>query len=289
MKKATVGTRGFSVSFIVTCYNHSEILKVSLESILAQTTPPDEIIVADDGSTEETFEVTRELRRRTSIPLIHVWQKDEGFRVNRSRNNALAVASGDYVVLSDGDCFYGPHFIEDHVEAARSNQFVGGTRVHIQPERRDYILRTGDRWITVFTPHTSKRLHAIRSRFLSALTSKSSNPSVPVTLQNNPGIFSANLSFWREDAEKINGFDDRYVGWGGDDLDFEIRLSRAGVGWRKIRNLGVVYHFSHATRPIDRLMVRERLEEAYRRPSFRIPEEFGIARALAEGPERIER
>ncbi len=289
MKNAVAETRDFSVSFIVTCYNHPEILKVSLESMLAQTRPPDEIIVADDGSTEETFEVTRALRRRTSIPLIHVWQKDEGFRAARSRNNALAVATGDYVVLSDGDCFFGPHYIEDHLAAARPRQMVGGTRVHVLPKRRDYVLRTGDRRITVFTPHTSKRLHAIRSRFLSALTSESSASSGPITLRNSGGINSSNMSLWREDVAKVNGFDERYVGYGHEDFDLAIRLSRSGVDWRRIRHLAVAYHFAHKSRSNELPAAQARLEESYRRPEFRIPDEFGLARAIAEGPERIER
>ena len=289
MKNAAAGSRKFLVSFIVTCYNHPEILKVSLESILAQRTPPDEIIVADDGSTEETFEVTRALRRRTSIPLIHVWQKDEGFRAARSRNNALAVATGDYVVLSDGDCFFGPHYIGDHLAAARPGQMVGGTRVHVRPERRDYILRTGDRRISFLTPHTSKRLYAIRSRFLSALTSESSASHGPITLRNSGGIISSNMSLWREDVVRVNGFDERYVGYGHEDFDLAIRLSRVGVGWRRIRHLGVAYHFTHDSRSSELPKARARLEEAYRRPEFRIPDEFGLARAVAEGPERIER
>ena len=289
MKSTESKTRRPTVSFIVTCYNHADILKVSLESILAQKTPPDEIVVADDGSTEETFEMTRELRRQTSIPLIHVWQKDEGFRINSSRNNALAVATGEYIILSDGDCFYEPHFVEDHLAAARPKRFVGGTRVHVQPERRDYILAGGSRRISVFTPYTTKRLHAIRSHFLSSLTSYPNKPNDPVTPENNPEIFSANFSFWREDAITVNGFDERYVGYGGDDLDFQIRLNRAGVGWYKIRHLALAYHFTHPARPGDRQMVLARLDEAYRRPDFRIPDEFGLVRALAEGPERIER
>ena len=89
-----------------------------------------------------------------------------------------------------------------------------------------------------------------------------------MTPRNNPEIFAANLAFWREDAVKVNGFDERYVGYGGDDLDFEIRLNRAGVGWRKIRCLCVAYHFTHASRSGDRQAVLELLEEAYRRPSL---------------------
>ena len=290
MKNAESKTRRPTVSFIVTCYNHADILKVSLESMLAQKTPPDEIIVADDGSTDETFEVTRALRRQTSIPLIHVWSKDEGFRLNHSRNNALAVATGAYVVVSDGDCFFGPNFIEDHVDAARPGQMVGGKRIQVQADRRDYILRTGNRRITFFTPGVSRRRYTIRSRVLSKLTSQTRTAvSFPSTWEGYLKVVGANMAFWRADAVKVNGFDERYVGWGYDDVDFIVRLMRSGVDWRCVRFGAVVYHFAHDSRASECLEARERCLDACRRPDFRIPDEFGLARALAEGPERIER
>ncbi len=97
------------------------------------------------------------------------------------------------------------------------------------------------------------------------------------------------MAFWRDDAAKVNGFDERYVGWGFDDDDFAIRLIRAGIDWRRIRFLGAVYHFEHESRPFDPLTSKARFEETCRRLEFRIPDEFGLARAIAEGPERIER
>ncbi|MBQ4204223.1 MAG: glycosyltransferase, partial [Thermoguttaceae bacterium] len=66
------------VTLIVTCYNKPELLKIVLQTAILQTTPPKEIIVADDGSKEENFTATREIRAQTSIPIIHAWQPDEG-------------------------------------------------------------------------------------------------------------------------------------------------------------------------------------------------------------------
>ena len=108
-----------TTSLIITTYNKPDCLRVAIVTAMNQTVPPHEIIVADDGSREETFEVTRELRKQTNIPIVHVWQEDKGFRLNRSRNNAIALASGEYIVLLDGDCFVGPRYIEDHARAAR--------------------------------------------------------------------------------------------------------------------------------------------------------------------------
>ncbi|MBR0224692.1 MAG: glycosyltransferase [Thermoguttaceae bacterium] len=278
-----------SVSLIITCYNKPEILKISLQTAMKQTVPPLEIIVADDGSREETFEVTRELRKQTNIPIVHVWQEDKGFRLNRSRNNGLAVATGDYVILADGDCFFGPRFVEDHLSVARPGRFVAGTRGHVQSKRRDYILRTGDARVTIFTPHTSKRLHSIRSRMISALVSKEGTPGEQLIEQNDPGVIGANLAFWREDACKINGFDERYEGYGGDDKEFVYRLSRLGVNWYKLKNLGVAFHFIHSKTKCDHELMLQRIKNSLAQEGYRLPDEFGLTRALREGPERIER
>ena len=280
-----------SVSLIITCYNKPEFLRISIQTALKQTVPPMEIIVADDGSKEANFEVTRELRKQTDIPIIHVWQSDIGKRVNRSRNNALALATGDYVVLADGDCFFGPRYIEDHLSAARPGLFIVGTRGHIQNKRRDYILRTGDARVNFFTPHTSKRFHLIRSRLLSSLISREGKPGVQLTLKNDPGIIGANLSFWRQDAIKVNGFDERYLEYGANDKEFTYRLSRLGVNWRKLKNLGVAFHFIHEKTKYDRDLMIRRLDNtlAMAKETYRIPDEYGLTRALREGPERIER
>ena len=278
-----------SVSLIITCYNKPDFLRTSIQTALKQTVPPMEIIIADDGSKEENFEVTRELRKQTSIPIIHVWQSDVGKRVNHSRNNALAVAKGDYIILADGDCFFGPCYIEDHLRVARPGRFVVGTRCHIQNKRRDYILRTGNTRVNLFTPYTSKRLHAIRSKLLSAIISKEGKPGVQLTKENDPGIIGANLSFWREDAIKVNGFDERYLEYGANDKEFTYRLSRMGVNWYKIRNLGVAFHFIHPKAPCDYDLMIRRLKNTLAQDSYRLPDEFGLTRALREGPERIER
>jgi len=60
---------------------------------------PDEIIVADDGSGPQTRHVVTRWQERLRRPLIHVWQADEGFRLARSRNRAIAAARGDYLVI----------------------------------------------------------------------------------------------------------------------------------------------------------------------------------------------
>ncbi len=279
-----------SVSLIITTYNAPQYLRLALESALCQSVvQPHEIVVADDGSRDDVFLVTREIRKTTDVPVLHVWQPDEGFRLNRSRNNAIAVATGDYLVLLDGDCFVGPRFIEDHARAARPGRFVAATRTHLLPKRRDYVLKTGDRRVSLFTPDTTKRLHSMRSRLLSQITSKAGALDETLTMSERRGVAGANLGFWRSDAVKVNGFNEEFTGYGGDDIEFANRLIRAGVVRYKLEHLAVAYHFAHGDRIHETAEIDRKMANATVVDGCRAPNGLGLDRALNGGIEKIER
>src|SRR5215831_17184183 len=102
-----------TLTFIVTTYNWKEALALLFRSVARQTVMPDEIIVADDGSRVDTAEVVSTWAEKLPVPVRHLWQEDIGFRVSRSRNRAIAAATGDFVIILDGDMVINAHFIED--------------------------------------------------------------------------------------------------------------------------------------------------------------------------------
>ena len=225
-----------TVSLIIATYNQPEVLRIVLASAFEQTRFPDEIVIADDGSREDTAEMIREMAKSAPVPVRHVWQPDVGFRLARSRNNAIAAASGEYLIFLDGDCFINEYFVADHLSRAEAGGYVVGTRVNIIPERKEYILRTGDRRISLWSWGTRKRLHAVRSRFLS-------------WFRRRGGIAGANFSTWKTDVERINGFNEIYEGHGYEDVDFFERLERSGIKRKKMVHWGIAYHFAHPELP----------------------------------------
>src|SRR5215204_5307150 len=84
------------VSVIIPCYNQAHFLGEAIESVLAQSYPHFEIIVVDDGSTDNTFEVASHYSK---VRLIR--QENRG--VSRARNAGLRESEGSYVVFLDAD------------------------------------------------------------------------------------------------------------------------------------------------------------------------------------------
>ena len=101
-------------SLIICTYNWPEALGLVLSSVATQSILPNEIIVADDGSSESTATVIEEFSSKISIPIIHSWQEDVGCRIPHSRNRAVAKSNFEYIIMIDGDTVLHESFIKDH-------------------------------------------------------------------------------------------------------------------------------------------------------------------------------
>ena len=267
-------------SLIISTYNQPEFLRLAILSAWEQTYLPDEIVIADDGSREETAELVRELKKTSRVPITHVWQPDDGYRLMLSLNNAVAVSTNEYLIFLDGDCYLNKYFVEDHLSYAEKGYFVCGRRVNIRENRKKFILRTGNRRITFFSWGTGKKFHAIRSHRLAKLHLKGG------LLHKKGGMAGANFAAWRTDFEKVNGFNERLAGYSGCDYELACRFDDAGIPMKKMVHLGIAYHFDHPltkrvrwdseNNEVEKMMTLVREEDKQR---CRI----GLNRAIAEG------
>ena len=90
-------------ALIITTYNSPKTLALCLKSTLAQTVLPDEIIVADDGSCNETKElINKFIQENKDQVIIHSYQENRGFRAAASRNKAAFMSSCEYLIYVDG-------------------------------------------------------------------------------------------------------------------------------------------------------------------------------------------
>lgn len=272
-------TPDMRVSLIITTYNWPQALHLTLASVADQSLLPHEIIIADDGSGPATADVVHTWQARIACPVRHVWQDDAGFRLARSRNRAIAACEGDYLVLVDGDMVLHPRFIEDHAACARPNRFIQGARPRLSEPVTARLLQTGNTTISVFSPGMARRSYSIRSKLLSRLTSK--------TRASLAGIQGCNQSYWRRDVLQVNGYDERFTGWGPEDCEFAARLLHIGVLRNYVRHLAVAYHLHHKSRapdngnPFDRL-----LEETLQARSTRCAQGLDAHLPNSRGPDQ---
>lgn len=223
-------------TLIITTYNWKEALKSVLESVKRQTVLPDEVIVADDGSREDTKAMVDQMRKDFPVPLIHSWQEDFGFRAAMSRNRAIAKATGEYLIIIDGDIVLSPTFIESHKRVAKPNWFVQGGRVLTDATCSRKIIDNG-MVPSFFSIGIRNRKNCITNSFLSKCFSIERN--------NARSTRSCNMAFWRRDAIEVNGFNQDFVGWGREDSEFVYRLLNAGKKRLYLKFAAVGYHLYH--------------------------------------------
>lgn len=243
--------RVLSSSLIITTYNREDALELTLLGVLNQSEMPDEIIVADDGSRPLTRELIDRYRSKFSVPLLHCWHDDLGFRLSTIRNKAIAMSSGEYIIMIDGDIIMHKHFIKSHKRKAWAGQFIQGSRVLLQQDLTQQSLLLKEINFNFFQRGVRNRLNTIYSSILSKLVSfYSSKPD---------RIRGANLSFWKKDVLRVNGFNEDFVGWGREDSEFAVRMNNIGVDRLHLKFMAFGYHLYHKESPRDSLKKNDQI------------------------------
>ena len=225
------------VSLIITTYNRPDALLLVLRSIEGQITLPYEVIIADDGSTNDTKEVVTSFQEKSDIRVIHSWQEDSGFRAAKSRNKAIAKATGKYIILIDGDMILHPEFINDHINNTQSGYFVQGSRVLLTQDKTKQTLDQQKINFSLLSNGLQNRKNAIHSNILSKLFSNKKNYL--------SGIRSCNMAFYKQDCININGFNNEFQGWGREDSEFIMRLLNSGINRKNVRFNAIQFHLWH--------------------------------------------
>ena len=223
-------------ALIISTYNWREALSLCLQSVAKQSRIPDEIIIADDGSREDTRLFIEEFKSQSQLPIRHIWHPDEGFRLAAIRNRAMAAAQSDYIIQIDGDIILHPNFVEDHLRCAREGFYVVGSRVMLGEEFSQEALQSGTiPHISIFGKGMRNRTNQIRITPLSKLFGASRKLRAR----------GCNMSFFRKDILAINGYNEDMVGWGEEDTEMVARLRHNNIGTRRLKFAGVAYHIFH--------------------------------------------
>ena len=108
------------ISVVVTCYNHENYIEQCLRSIFKQTYRNIELIVLDDGSTDNSSEIIQEVLKES--PFVTTFESHENIGVVRTRNKGLILLNGDYFLFVDSDDFLDETYVEELYECAINRQ-----------------------------------------------------------------------------------------------------------------------------------------------------------------------
>ncbi len=240
-------------SLIIATYNWKEALELVLLSVLSQSEKPYEIIIADDGSTDDTKELVKRFKEKFSFPLIHVWHKDKGFRLAEIRNKAIKKASGNYIIQIDGDTILHKDFIKDHRKYARKGNFISGTRVLLGKDISQKLFKSKRIKVHFFTNDITNIHYTLRIPLFTNLF-KSPSDDIEKVIHSVRGC---NMSFWKDDLIEVNGYDENMAGWGREDSELSARLVNNGLKKINLKFSAIQYHIFHPSHPKDSLTIND--------------------------------
>lgn len=253
----------YKASIIVSIYNNVDALRAVLYALQNQTIDCFEIIISEDGESTAVSHYINSVKKEFAN-LVHITQKDAGFRKNVALNRAVITATAEYLIFIDGDCVPHKKFVESHINNAEPNTVCSGRRAELGPKLSHRLI----------TNHSF--FHKLNNSFYYSLISipalfdhaKNYEAGMYSKLIHNlskhkkPNILGCNFSCYKNDLMKVNGFNEDYASPGiGEDTDLGWRLHRIGVNVKNIKFLAPVFHLYHEHKFIASGINKSILEE----------------------------
>jgi glycosyltransferase involved in cell wall biosynthesis len=196
-----------SIAAIVPLYNGARFIRTTLLSIIGQTRKPDEIIVVDDGSTDDGCEVVQQVAAEQSVAITLLHKPNGG--QSSARNMGVAHAGSELIAFLDQDDMWYP----DHLEQLE------------QPFLRGVAHRDIG-WVYSDLDEVDRDGRMITRSFLSTMEVKHPKRALSDCLSSDMFVLPSASLISRKAFQKVGGFDERLSGYEDDDLF--LRLFQAG-------------------------------------------------------------
>lgn len=238
------------ISVIIPVYNRLEHLRALFQCLIQQRVLPDEVIIADDGSSQDIIDFIGDLIPKCKFSIKHIYQQDKGFRKTRSINNAVRNSIGDLLVFCDQDLIFGDDYIQAMRDNIKENIFLMGRAYCINEKEKNEILKrietdSYDKIVKDIIPANYKKVinnmilqDRIRRLFYELKINKRGIKLVGMSI----GIL-------KKSFEKVNGYDEMYTGWGNEDDDLGNRLHVAGIKGKELNTSKIQLHLWHYSDP----------------------------------------
>jgi glycosyltransferase involved in cell wall biosynthesis len=241
-----------SLSVLIPVYNALAQLELVLAGFCRQSFDRFEVIIGDDGSGPEMRAFVQSFAERSPFPLGYVYHPDQGYRRGAILNRAAQEAATRYLVVVDGDCIPHRRFVEAHWEHHAPGTVLVGRRVDLS-ERLTCQLTPPrvlegklERWGlgTLADAMLGRGSHWDEGVLLG-----SSSLRAWIGKRKEPSLLGSDFSLEKSLFEQINGFNEEFVSYGGEETELEVRLRLAGAELKWVRHQAIQYHLFHAQKP----------------------------------------
>jgi glycosyltransferase involved in cell wall biosynthesis len=214
-------------SIIISFYERLDHLRCCLDALAHCSKDFDEVVITDDGSKEATVNNLKKLITNYPFPITYVSQPKHGFRVAAARNNGIRHSRGDYLIFLDCDFLVLPDTIKYHLNMAKPGRFVAAAYKYLTEEQSRILLNSTlspDLIEQYYRELPDKEIIVQHRRYIKRTILIKLHLASP-RKQSLGGYFS----LYKKDIERINGYNENFIGWGGEDEDLGIRLVAAGI------------------------------------------------------------
>ncbi len=138
------------IALLLSTYQRPLHLRHALLSIALQQIEPSkiELVVTDDGSSDETADVVRQFARSAAFPVHFTTHSHDGFRLARCRNEGVAASRAPYLLFLDGDCILPPDHVTLHLQHCKPGMVMAGDCCRLEQEAstrvNDDVIRRGE-------------------------------------------------------------------------------------------------------------------------------------------------
>lgn len=232
------------ISVIVSTYQRPWHLRRCLVSLAAQRDVAGqfEVIVVDDGSRDDTPAVVAQTAREVDYRLTFITHPHNGYQLARCRNSGIRAALAPYLLFTDGDCVFPPDHLRGHLDARRPGVVRSGDCLRFDEAASQRIdessVRSGKFMNSVSREAIKFRRRGLAKARLHRLLLR----------RDRPKLTGWNIAAWRDQLVRVNGFDERFRGWGCEDDDLAARLRTSGA---RIATAVGYTHGYHLWHPID--------------------------------------
>jgi glycosyltransferase involved in cell wall biosynthesis len=247
------------ISLVVNTFRKPAHLALVLESIVRQEGVAGrfEVIVSDDGSDDGTRQLVESVAARAPCRVTFTTLPHDGFRLARTRNQGARLATGRALLFLDGDCVLPRDHVAAHLERLRPGRALLGYCARLD-EAASLTIDAA-----ALAPETVRRLVPRGERAALAARHRRMTCHTAIRHPTKPRLAGGNFSVCSEDFARVNGFDERFVGWGQEDDDLGLRLRASGVRLESILDRTWTLHVWHRTDPSAASRWRDGANVAY--------------------------